>query len=125
LESQAAFQVNHLQSKISNFMCPQAQKFLTETKRGRRIARSSALLGAYREKRGSLLLNMRTPATRALWILLVVLAQGQDYFERFMTIQANIIVNGHRETSRDDAGKKIVTLHGASPTKNSPRAISP
>jgi hypothetical protein len=54
-----------------------------------------ALLGRDRVKGGGLLLYILTATIGAFGILLIVLVQGQSCFEGFMTIETNIIVDGH------------------------------
>jgi hypothetical protein len=44
---------------------------------------------------------------RAFGILLVVLVQAKNCFEGFMTIEANIIVNGHGEPPVGNAYRKF------------------
>jgi hypothetical protein len=41
---------------------------------------------------------------RAPGIFFIVLVQGKNGFKGLMTIEANVIVNGHGETSRGAAG---------------------
>jgi hypothetical protein len=46
---------------------------------------------------------------RALGVFVVVLVQGKNGFEGLMTIEANVIVNGHGNLPWDITGR-IVTL---------------
>ncbi len=62
---------------------------------GLHVIQISALLRRHGEECRSLLLHILTAAVRTLWTLFVVLGQGKGYFEGFMTIQADIIVDGH------------------------------
>jgi hypothetical protein len=54
-----------------------------------------ALFGSNREKRSRFLLYVLTAAMGALGILVVVFVQGENGLKSFMTIEANVIVNGH------------------------------
>jgi hypothetical protein len=55
----------------------------------------SAFSRSHREKRGGFLLHVLTATMRALGIFMIVLGQSENGFERLMTIEANVIVNGH------------------------------
>jgi hypothetical protein len=43
---------------------------------------------------------------------MIVLVQGEDGFEGFMAIQANIIINGHGEPPVGNPAGRIVTPRG-------------
>jgi hypothetical protein len=55
----------------------------------------SAFSGRHREERSGFLLNILAATVRALRSFLVVFVQGQNNFEGLMTIEANVIINGH------------------------------
>ena len=68
----------------------------------RRLANPAlAFMGSHREELGSFLLHMFTPAMRTVGIFLVVLVQSKNDFEGLMTIEANIIVDGHGDPPVD------------------------
>ena len=57
--------------------------------------RRLAFSGSHREKRGGLLLHILTAAMWTLGMFFFVLIQGKNSFEGLVTIEADIIVNGH------------------------------
>lgn len=59
------------------------------------IAGWLAFLRSYREECRGFLLHVLTATMRTLGILMIVLVQGQDSFEGLMTVETNIVINGH------------------------------
>jgi hypothetical protein len=67
---------------------------------------------SHSKKSGRFLLNVLTATMRTLRSFLVVLVQGKNRFEGLVTIEANIIVDGHGDLPRKSPEIIVCSLEG-------------